>query len=197
MGLVFIHLTTKFHYEGLWILCWNTCYYVSSVAWSWWRNCLYVYLVWWCVLFLHFLLSWLILVVDRSSTVDSVRLCTLHIGPSPPWQTQAKGTAVHYLKRIQATSAFSNCQHKYINVYIFQCYADSNCLPVAPEFCLVCPNHCFFFCFLTFASSIHHYFSLLFRLIPPQLHLLSLSAIQKQLVNVQHVIPNPQFWWCM
>ena len=44
-----------------------------------------------------------------SSTVYSVRLCTVHIGPSAPCQTQAKGTAVHCLKHTQeATSAFIN-----------------------------------------------------------------------------------------
>ena len=70
-----------------------------------------------------------------SSTVYSVRLCTVHIGPSRPCQTQTKETAVHYLKHTQeATSAFSNCQHKYLNVYIFQCCAYSNYLPVAQEF---------------------------------------------------------------
>ena len=157
-----------------------------------------MYLVWWYFLFLHFELSCLILVVDHSSIVYSVRLCTVHIGPSHPCQTQAKGTAVHCLKHTQeATSAFINSQHnKCLNVYIFYCYGYINWLPVAPEFYLVYPYHCFSFSYLC-AYIIHSCFSLLFWLIPLQLHLLSLSAIQKQLVTIQHEIPKPQFWWHM
>ena len=101
-----------------------------------------MYLLWWYFLFLHFVLSYINL-VDLSSIVYSVRLCTVHIGPSPPCQIQAKGIALHCLKHTQgATSAFINWQHnKCLNVYIFYCYGYRNLLPAAPEFYLVYPYH--------------------------------------------------------
>jgi len=57
-------------------------------------------------------LSYIIL-VDLSSIIDSLRVCTVHIG-SP----QDKGSAEHYSKHTQgATSAFSNCRHnKHLNL---------------------------------------------------------------------------------
>jgi len=58
------------------------------------------------MIFLHFPFSWLSLVVDVSSTVDSVRLCIVHTDPSPPCQTQAKGTTVHYLKHTRGNKCF-------------------------------------------------------------------------------------------
>jgi len=140
-------------------------------------------------------LSWLILVVAHSSTVDSVWLCTLHIGPSPPCQTQAKGTAVHYLKHTQeARSAFSNCQHnKYLNVHIFKFYAYRNCLPVAPEFYLVCPNHCFFFfCFLHLPCLFYSFLFFFVVLIDTSAKSASFSANQEQLTTIKHVFAKPQ-----
>ena len=49
--------------------------------------------------------TFLIELVYVSSIIDSLRLCTVHIGPP-----QDKGSAVHYSKHTEAaTSAFSNC----------------------------------------------------------------------------------------
>ena len=143
-------------------------------------------------------MSCIILVVDCSSTVDSVRPCTVYIGPSPPCQTQAKDTAVHYLKHTQeATSAFSNCQHnKHLNVYIFQCCAYRNCLPVAQEFYLVCPNHCYFFCFLCLPSLFHPFLFFFVVFIDTYANSASFSANQEQLMTMKHVFPKPQFLCC-
>ena len=138
--------------------------------------------------------------MDRSSTVYSVRLCTVHIGPSPACQTQTKATAVHCLKHtLEATSAFSNWQHnKYLNVYIFQCYAYRKCLPVAPEFYVVCPYHCFFFffCFLHLPHLFHPFLFFFVVLIDTSANSASFSANQEQLMTIHNVFAKCQFLWC-
>ena len=77
-------LTNTIHYEGLLYTVWeNQLSSIQCVMIMVAQLSMHVL----CLIFSlseHFVFSCIILVVDLSSIVDSVRPCTVHIGPSPP-----------------------------------------------------------------------------------------------------------------
>ena len=69
--------------------------------------------------------------------------------PSPPYFPSTLWDRLGKLKAIDSTTSTSN-------IYIFQFNSYRNCLPDAPAFYLVCPDHCFFFfCFLPLPRLFH------------------------------------------
>ena len=95
---------------------------------------------------------------------------------------------------------FSNCQHKYLNVCSFQCYGYRNCLPGAPEFCHVCPDHCFLLLLFFFLPL--SFFPLLLLpppplLLPLLLILLLLSSILIFLFCIAWYLYNFSFCLCL
>ena len=69
--------------------------------------------------------------------------------PSPTYFPSTLWDRMGKVKAIDNTTGTSN-------VYIFQLNSYRNCLPDAPEFYLVCPDHCLlFFCFLPLPHFLH------------------------------------------
>jgi len=116
---------------------------------------------------------------DVSSTFEVAFL------PSPPYFLSTLWGRMGKLKAIDNTTSTSN-------VHIFQFNSYRNYLSDAPEFYLVCPDH-WFFCFLPLLHLVHPLLFFFVVLIDTSatFQLLSLSAIQKQLETMQHVIPEP------
>ena len=109
--------------------------------------------------------------------------------PSPPYLPSTLSGRMGKLKAIDNTASTSN-------VHIFWFNSHRNYLSDAPEFYVQITGSYFASC-LCLISSTHCYFSLLFWFIRLQIQLLSLSGIQKQMVTIQHMIPEPQFCWCL